>query len=89
MLRSHFSFQAGSDDFLQFVPVVENQVGEGDEAFLTEYPKQILLSQDLDLVPWMVGLTSREGGFFADFLPHLFPDFSQAGGQDFYIKYIS
>jgi hypothetical protein len=79
MLRSHFPFQAGRFDFLQFVPVVENQVGEGDEAFLTDYPKQILLSQDLDLVPWMVGFTSKDGGLFAGVVPHLFRDISQAG----------
>jgi len=56
-----------------FVPAVENHVGEGDEAFLTDYPKNILLSKDLELVPWMVGLTSSDGGLMTAF----FPDVSQ------------
>ena len=76
MLRSHFPFQAGSYNPLQFVPVVENRVYEGDEAFLTDYPKKILLSKDPELVPWMVGLTAREAGLFPSFFPDLFPDLS-------------
>jgi hypothetical protein len=59
---------------MQFTPVVENHQG-GDEAFLLDYPKNILLSKDLELVPWMVGLTSSEGGLLIPF----FPDISQAG----------
>jgi hypothetical protein len=55
-----------------FTPVVENEVGEGDEAFLTDYPKNILLSKDLELVPWMVGLTSSDAAFLAGFFPALF-----------------
>ena len=79
MLRSHFPFQAGSDTPLQFIPVVENRVYEGDEAFLTDYPKKILLSKDPELVPWMVGLTAREGGFFPFMFPNTFPDLSLEG----------
>jgi hypothetical protein len=60
---------------MKFVPVVENHLGEGDEAFLTDYPKNILLSKDLELVPWMVGLTSSDGALMTAF----FPDHSQAG----------
>ena len=60
---------------MQFAPVVENDLGEGDEAFLTDYPKNILLSKDLQLVPWMVGLTSSDGAR----MTAVFPDFSQAG----------
>jgi len=60
---------------MQFSPVVENHLGEGDEAFLTDYPKNILLSKDLELVPWMVGLTSSDGALMTSLLPH----FSQAG----------
>jgi hypothetical protein len=59
-----------------FAPVIENEVGERDEAFLTDYPKNILLSEDLELVSWMVGLTSNEGAVMADYYPALF----QAGG---------
>ena len=57
---------------MKFTPVVENHLGEGDEAFLTDYPKNILLNKDLELVPWMVGLTSNDGAFFAPFFPNLF-----------------
>jgi len=60
---------------MPFTPVVENHLGEGYEAFLTDYPKNILLSKDLELVPWMVGLTSSDGAFMAPYLP----DFSQEG----------
>jgi carboxylesterase type B len=72
MLTSHFTFQDDTNNILQFTPVVENHVGEGDEAFLTYYPKNILLSKDLELVPWMVGLTSSEGTLFSAFVPDLF-----------------
>jgi hypothetical protein len=57
---------------MQFIPVVEKHLGEGDEAFLTDYPKNILLSKDLELVPWMVGLTSSDGALTTSFLPELF-----------------
>jgi len=60
---------------MKFAPVVENYLGEGDEAFLTDNPKNILLSKDLELVPWMVGLTSSDGAIMTAF----FPDYSQAG----------
>jgi hypothetical protein len=68
MFTRHFTFQ---DDFILFTPVVENFLGEGDEAFLPDYPKNILLSKDLELVPWMVGLTSSEGGLLAAYSPDL------------------
>jgi hypothetical protein len=74
-MLSHFTFQDDKHDFMKFVPVVENHLGEGDEAFLTDYPKNILLRKDLELVPWMVGLTSSDGALFTAF----FPDLSQAG----------
>jgi hypothetical protein len=80
MLTSSFTFQDDTHNFLNFTPVVENKQGEGDEAFLTDYPKNILLSEDLELVPWLVGLTSSDGavhiGFFPDF-------FLQAGELNF------
>jgi hypothetical protein len=72
MFTSHFIFQGDTDDFMLFTPVVENEVGEGDEAFLSDYPKNILLSKDLELVPWMVGLTSSDAALLVAFLPHLF-----------------
>jgi len=75
MLASHFTFQDDTDNFLKFTPVVENHLAEGDEAFLTDYPKNILLSKDLKLVPWIVGLTSNDGAF----LPAFLPDSSRAG----------
>ena len=75
MLTSHFTFQDDTHNFIKFTPVVENHLGEGDEAFLTDYPKNILLSKDLELVPWMVGLTSSDGEIFEAF----FPDIFQAG----------
>jgi len=75
MLTSHFIFQDDTHDFMKFVPVVENHLVEGDEAFLTDYPKNILLSKDLELVPWMVGLTSSDGALTTVF----FPDSSLAG----------
>jgi hypothetical protein len=75
MLTSHFTFKDDKDNFMKFAPVVENHLGEGDEAFLTDYPKNILLSKDLELVPWMVGLTSSDGGLMTGSLP----DSSQAG----------
>ncbi|PNF39410.1 Esterase FE4 [Cryptotermes secundus] len=53
---------------ITFAPVIEKQVGEGDEIFMSENPMKILLSGDLELVPWMVGVTSREGGLFPIFL---------------------
>jgi hypothetical protein len=75
MFTSQFTFQDDAHNLIPFGPVVENHLGEGDEAFLTDYPKNILLSKDLELVPWMVGLTSSDGALFTAF----FPDFSQAG----------
>jgi hypothetical protein len=60
---------------MKFAPVVENHLGEGDEAFLNDYPKNILLSKDLELVPWMVGLTSSDGAFMTAF----YPEHSQTG----------
>jgi len=71
MLTSHFTFQDDTHNFIKFTPVVENHLGEGDEAFLTDYPKNILLSKDLELVPWMVGLTSSEGAIMTAFYPKL------------------
>ena len=84
MLTSHLTFQDDTHNFMPFTPVVENHVGEGDEAFLTDYPKNILLSKDLELVPWMAGLTPSEGALMTSFLPEL----SQAGEQNSYIKNI-
>jgi hypothetical protein len=75
MFTSHFTFQDDTHDFMLFTPVIENEVREGDEAFLTDYPKNILLSKDLELVPWMVGATSSDGAIMAAF----FPDFFHAG----------
>ena len=71
MLTSLFIFQDDTDNVLKFNPVIENHQGEGDEAFLTDYPKNILLSKDLELVPWMVGLTSSEGAPMTTFHPEL------------------
>jgi hypothetical protein len=64
MLINRFTFQAERIFPITFTPVIETQVGEGDDAFISDYPKRILLSGDLELVPWMVGITSREGGLF-------------------------
>jgi hypothetical protein len=72
MFTSHFTFQDDTHDFMLFTPVVESEVGEGDEAFLTDYPKNILLSKDLELVPWMVGLTGSDAAVLAGFFPALF-----------------
>jgi hypothetical protein len=57
---------------MKFVPVIENHLGEGDEAFLTDYPKNILLNKNLELVPWMVGLTSSDGAILAGFFHEIF-----------------
>ena len=84
MLTSHFTFQDDTYNYMQFNPVVENDLGEGDEAFLTDYPRNILLSKDIELVPWMVGLTSSDGALMTAF----FPDFSQKGKKKIYIKNI-
>jgi hypothetical protein len=72
MLTSHFTFQGDKHNLILFVPVVENHLGVGDEAFIPDYPKNILLSKDLELVPWMVGLTSTEGAYFSSVVPDLF-----------------
>jgi hypothetical protein len=69
---------------MKFAPVVENHLGEEDKAFLTDYPKNILLSKELELVHWMVGLTSSDGAFMTAF----YPEHSQAGQTKFYIKNI-
>ena len=79
MLRNHFLFQNSEDNPLQFIPVVENKVGEGDEPFLTDYPRNMLLRKDTELVPWMVGFTAKDGGLFTAFFPHLFPNPMQEG----------
>jgi hypothetical protein len=71
MLKIHFTFQDDKHNGVKFAPVVENYLGERDEAFLPDYPKNILLSKDLELVPWMVGLTTSEGAFFTPFFPEL------------------
>jgi len=62
-----------AESSIKFTPVVENEVGEGDEAFLTDFPKNILRSKDLELVPWMVGLTTSDGALFTA----TFPQFNQ------------
>ena len=72
ILICHFTFQDEKDSLILFVPVVENHVRKGDEAFLTDYPKNILLSKDLKLVPWMVGLTSSDGALMTASFPDLF-----------------
>jgi hypothetical protein len=64
MLMNLFTLQAGRTSPVTFTPVVETQVGEGDEVFIGDYPMRILLSGDLEPVPWMVGFTSNEGVFF-------------------------
>ena len=74
-MTSHFNFQDDKHNFMPFTPVVENHLGKGQQAFLTDYPKNILLSDDLELVPWLVGLTSSDGALATFF----FPDFSQEG----------
>jgi hypothetical protein len=66
MLINRFTFQAGRISPITFTPVIETQVGEGDEMFISDYPMKILLRDDLELVPWMVGITSKEGGFFSN-----------------------
>jgi len=75
MLTGLFIFQDDRDNFMRFIPVIENHLEEGDEAFLTDYPKNILRSKDLELVPWMVGLTSSDGALMTAF----HPAFTQAG----------
>jgi len=75
MMTSHFTFQDDTHNVIPFTPVVEKHLGKGHEAFLTDYPKNILLSKDLELVPWLVGLTSSDGAL----LTFYFPDFSKAG----------
>ena len=75
MLTSHFTFQVKPHTFIGFLPVVENHLGEEDEVFLPDYPKNILFSKDQELVPWMVGLTSKDRGIYTQ----LYPNFSQAG----------
>jgi hypothetical protein len=60
-----FPFQPSAVSPMAFMPVIETQVGEGDEVFISDYPMKILLSDDLELVPWMVGVTSREGGILS------------------------
>jgi hypothetical protein len=75
MLTTHFTFQDDKYNIMKFTPVVENDLGEGDEAFLPDYPRNILLSKDLELVPWLVGLTSSDGALLTAFVPEA----SQAG----------
>ena len=67
---------------MKFVPVVENHLGKEDKAFLTDYPKNILLTKDIELVPWMVGLTSSDGALLKAFLPDSF----EAGEKTFTSK---
>lgn len=59
-----FMFQGTDGSAITFGTVIETQVGNGDEPYLTDYPVDILLSGDLELVPWMVGIVSNEGGLF-------------------------
>jgi hypothetical protein len=59
-----FIFQAERFLPITFTPVIETKVGEGDKIFIDDYPMKIFVRGDLSLVPWMVGLTSREGGLF-------------------------
>jgi hypothetical protein len=65
LLINLFTFQAGTISPISFIPVIETKVGEGDEVFISDYPMKVLLSGDLELVPWMVGITSREGGILS------------------------
>jgi len=85
MLTSHFHFQDDTIDLMKFAPVVENHLGEGDEAFLTDHPKNILLSKDLELVPWMVGITTSDAAISASY----FPQFFQAGETKLLLKKMS
>jgi carboxylesterase type B len=64
MLINVFTFQAVRTSIIAFTPVIETQVGDGDEVFINDYPMKIIASDDVELVPWMVGMTSREGGLF-------------------------
>jgi hypothetical protein len=64
MLINRFTFQAKRISPIIFTPVIEKQVGEGDEVFINDYPLKILLSGDLETVPWMVGFASNEGVLF-------------------------
>jgi hypothetical protein len=64
MLINLFTFQAKRVSPITFTPVIEKQVGEGEEVFLRDHPMKILLSGDFELVPWMVGFASNEGVFF-------------------------
>jgi hypothetical protein len=65
MLINLSTFQVGRTSPITFTPVIETQMGEGDEMFINDYPMKILLSGDLELVPWVVGFTSNEGVFFS------------------------
>ncbi|KAJ9584570.1 hypothetical protein L9F63_021080, partial [Diploptera punctata] len=56
------------DPMLPFKPVVETQPGENDEPFLIEEPFQTLVSNYDDLLPWMTGLVSSDGGLFSAIL---------------------
>jgi hypothetical protein len=64
VLIYRFTSQAERILPITFTPVIEKQVGEGEEVFLSDHPMKILLSGDLELVPWMVGFASNEGVFF-------------------------
>ncbi|KAJ8871621.1 hypothetical protein PR048_027948 [Dryococelus australis] len=48
-----------------FRPVIETEVADGDEKFLTKDPRVAVAEQDLAPVPWMAGLTSGEGALVA------------------------
>jgi hypothetical protein len=64
LLIKLFPFQDVKTSLTNFIPVIETQVEDGDEIFISDYPTKILISGDPELVPWMVGITSREGGIF-------------------------
>ncbi|XP_023726680.1 esterase E4 isoform X2 [Cryptotermes secundus] len=80
---AEFSIPSSTIPPVAFIPVIETQVGEGDEVFINDYPMKMLLSDDLELVPWMVGITSREGGILSKLL--LGPDESKVKLEDSHV----
>ncbi|XP_069696446.1 esterase E4-like [Periplaneta americana] len=50
---------------IPFPPVVEKEVGEGDEAFIPEDPLHFLLTaKNVKLVPWLMGMVTNEGAAY-------------------------
>ncbi|XP_063220824.1 esterase E4-like [Bacillus rossius redtenbacheri] len=50
----------GYDPVLVWTPVIEPDLGDGEERYLVDHPRDLLLSGNFTQVPWLTGITTDE-----------------------------